>query len=62
MLVGKLGLRVLMPRRLKRALSLHNAHHRVIYIELYIKTYSEIAHQYGAFNILLMMTSGEMGQ
>ena len=31
MLVGKLGLRVIMPRRLKRALSLHNAQHRVIY-------------------------------
>ena len=36
---------------------LHNAS-----IELYMKTHSDIAHQYGAFKIFLMMTSGEMGQ
>ena len=37
--------------------SLHTAHHKVN-----IKTHSEIAHQYGAFKIFLLMTSGEMGQ
>ena len=54
---GQLGLRVLTPRRLKCTLSLHNTQHRVN-----IKTHSEIAHQYGALKIFLLMTSGEMGQ
>ena len=48
-----------MPR-LKRALHCKRtaySMHRVI-----MKTHSEIAHQYGAFKIFLLMTSGEMGQ
>ena len=44
----------------KTCTSLHNAQHTQC-IELYMKTHSEIAHQYGAFKIFLMM-SGEMGQ
>ena len=45
----------------KMRTSLHNAQHNLC-IELYMKTHSEIAHQYGAFKIFLMMPSGEMGQ
>ena len=54
---GQLGLRVLTQRRLKCTLYCITRS-----IELYMKTHSEIAHQYGAFKICLMMTSGEMGQ
>ena len=36
--------------------------YNVLIDPLYIKTHSEIAHQYGALKIFLMMTSGEMGQ
>jgi hypothetical protein len=54
---GQLGLHVLTPRRLK--CTPHCITHG---IELYMKTHSEIAHQYGAFKIFLMVTSGEMGQ
>ena len=45
----------------KMCTSLHSAQHTLC-IELYMKTHSEIAHQYGAFKIFLMMMSGEMGQ
>ena len=52
----QLGLRVLTQRRLKCTLYCMTRS-----IELYMKTHSEIAHQYGAIKIFLLMTSGEMG-
>ena len=45
----------------KMRTSLHNAQHTLC-SELYMKTHSEIAHQYSAFKIFLMMTSDEIGQ